>query len=526
MSQCRRTTRTWEGLLDPRRSEAMLRDPHLDACADCRGIAGWMREFDGSLGRVGRGLVSEPLGTDPLLLPSRRTWRWSPALALPVAGAVLTVLVAAVLTLGGLRLAPVGFGPDAPRFGGDGAGLGGGAGPELAWQALVPAALPQGSTALEPFDEAGRLLDIGRGGTLSASVSQPGLDSGPLQLRAAGGSIAEIELPGPDGPATLAAAFAPDGTTLIATDGNGALWRIDVTSTEPTLLARSADVDGEELRFGSGLRYGRDGTLVGTAVDEAASPSVSMVVVIDPADGSALAVSRSTDAYGPVPLADGSVAYRTDADDTTVIHRVAETDAVLATIEDAGSVDVSPDASRIAFDRGDDGVFVMTVADGAVARVADGLRPRFSPDGRRLSVLDDGRTLEIDLSGAPIIEMPSVHTAWVSCSVERVLCGADADGPAAPQLSAFGPGEPLHCSGIEELSPSEAEVELKARGQLRLSWRLEITTAPAEGVSEVHVLPPEGVITDASLGPSGELIVFVAPYGDPNASNRPSTAGC
>ncbi|MGH2427885.1 MAG: TolB family protein [Candidatus Limnocylindria bacterium] len=525
MSHCRRTARTWDGLLDPRRSEATLRDPHLDACAECGAIASWMREFDGSLARVGRGLVSEPLGSDPLLLPGRRPWRWSPALALPVAGAVLTVLVAAVLTLGGLRLAPVGFGPEAPRPGGEGLGLGGGASPELAWQAVVPAALPQSSTALEPFDEAGRLLDIGGGGALSASVSRPGLDSGPLQLRADGSAV-EIELPGPDGPATLAAAFAPDGTTLMATDGNGALWRIDVMGTEPTRLARSVDVDGEELRFGSGLRYGRDGTLVGTAVDEPVSPSVSMVVVIDPADGSALAVSPSTDAYGPVPLADGSVAYRTDADDATVIHRVAETDAVLATIEDAGSVDVSPDASRIAFDRGDDGVFVMTVADGAVARVADGLRPRFSPDGRRLSVLDGGGTLEIDLSGTPVVEIPSVHTAWVSCSVAQVLCGADPDAPAAPQFSAFGPGQALHCSRIEELQPSEAEVELKARGHLRLSWRLEITTAPARGVSEVHVLPPDGVITDASLGPSGEMIVFVAPYGDPNASNRPSTAGC
>jgi hypothetical protein len=98
-------------------------------------------------------------------------------------------------------------------------------------------------------------------------------------------------------------------------------------------------------------------------------------------------------------------------------------------------------------------------------------------------------------------------------------------GGAAPLArDPFELGQPLHCSGILQLSPRDAERVLKASG-IRLSWRLETATGPNTGYSDIRLAAPNGAITDTALGSDGELIVFVSdpikPFGGPPATFPP-----
>jgi hypothetical protein len=73
----------------------------------------------------------------------------------------------------------------------------------------------------------------------------------------------------------------------------------------------------------------------------------------------------------------------------------------------------------------------------------------------------------------------------------------------------FAPGGKLHCSGILQLRPADAQREILARG-LRLSWRFEWSTGPNSGHAELRLdPPPTGFISSTAIGSDGELIVFV-----------------
>lgn len=88
------------------------------------------------------------------------------------------------------------------------------------------------------------------------------------------------------------------------------------------------------------------------------------------------------------------------------------------------------------------------------------------------------------------------------------------------------PGELLRCTGIFQLSPREAETTLLALGY-RLSWRLQTTTGPNTGYAEPMANAPDGIIIHlAAVGAEGELIMFVAPFGDPKAVPIPFPDDC
>jgi len=83
----------------------------------------------------------------------------------------------------------------------------------------------------------------------------------------------------------------------------------------------------------------------------------------------------------------------------------------------------------------------------------------------------------------------------------------------------FLPGGPLHCSGILQRPPPEAERELLARGY-PVTWRYESSKDGTTGASEVLAhAPPVGWITSTAIAGTGELIVFVSdpvrPLGPP-----------
>lgn len=81
-------------------------------------------------------------------------------------------------------------------------------------------------------------------------------------------------------------------------------------------------------------------------------------------------------------------------------------------------------------------------------------------------------------------------------------------GGVALKTDPFQPGGPLHCSGILQLSPREAEVALQSFGY-RLSWRFQWSTPNAGYAEKVLNAPPIGFISETAIGSDGELIVFV-----------------
>ena len=81
-------------------------------------------------------------------------------------------------------------------------------------------------------------------------------------------------------------------------------------------------------------------------------------------------------------------------------------------------------------------------------------------------------------------------------------------GGIALKADPFEPGGPLHCSGILQLSPPDAERALQAHG-FRLSWRATWSTGPNAGYADKRLSPPDGWITETAIGSDGELIVFV-----------------
>jgi hypothetical protein len=88
----------------------------------------------------------------------------------------------------------------------------------------------------------------------------------------------------------------------------------------------------------------------------------------------------------------------------------------------------------------------------------------------------------------------------------------------------FGESGALRCSGILQLSPSEAEAHLLALGY-KLSWRWEYSTGGNTGYGEVRERAPDrGWIVGTAVGSSGELILFVQDPDRPFQGGEPGPA--
>lgn len=88
-----------------------------------------------------------------------------------------------------------------------------------------------------------------------------------------------------------------------------------------------------------------------------------------------------------------------------------------------------------------------------------------------------------------------------------------ASGGAAAEKDPFGKGEPLHCSGILQLTPAEAHERLLEEGY-RVAYRYH----PYVGESFDPTVPPAGVIRDTAIDSYGNVLLFVD---GPDASSQP-----
>ena len=101
-------------------------------------------------------------------------------------------------------------------------------------------------------------------------------------------------------------------------------------------------------------------------------------------------------------------------------------------------------------------------------------------------------------------------------------------GIALPaNASPFAVGGVLHCSGILQMTPLEAERTLLGLGY-KVSWRLLTPTGPNDPIKHAALIPPDGVIAigDPAIGTSGELVIFVNLASDPNAKPVEAPSDC
>jgi hypothetical protein len=229
---------------------------------------------------------------------------------------------------------------------------------------------------------------------------------GPLTIARADGSQLDVQLPGVRG-----AAFEPGGSWLAAVDLAGALWRVDTLSGAATRLA-----DGPYGPDPSVLPDGRILVVRLSAIDAplwAAAETVDGAGTVVPVAGGPEPESQLV--YGATPLDGGSVAIvRHRVGGGVDIARVngAGVETVLARLDGAAAVAVSPDGARLAWPAGGATWLAPAHAVSDAVAIGDGSPARFSPDGSLLLVLGSSSSDIVDGAGDRI-GSASPAACWV-----------------------------------------------------------------------------------------------------------------
>ena len=118
----------------------------------------------------------------------------------------------------------------------------------------------------------------------------------------------------------------------------------------------------------------------------------------------------------------------------------------------------------------------------------------------------------------------AVHLRGATISMQRsdLVAAPAGGGIKLPQnAQPFASGGVLHCSGILQMTPKQAQQALLALGY-RVSWRLVTQNG---GYWDERKDPPDGVIQDwdPGVGTSGELIIAVLAPGDQAPFMAPAT---
>jgi hypothetical protein len=311
---------------------------------------------------------------------ARRQPRGDPRIAafaaIPIVLAALAVGVASAVPGPGVtRLSPA----DAERSGATIRLLPHGVGGSILVEVEPPAAGPS-------------LLAVSPIGTAVALADRVGELSGSLTLAEADGAQLRVQLPG-----LLAAAFATDASWLAVIDGRGALWRVDAGSGRAALL--------DDGPFVGSPIVAADGSLILLAVPSVEAPYQSHLVEFDPTTGVAAALSEEDLVYAAFPLDDGDLAIVVHDPGGAQVQRLTPDGAQVLAYLDRGAVNVAVAADgRIAFEYGDDGIFVLDAAGSTPHSIGIGSGPCFAPDGssllvrrgdQRIALAPDGSVLAV-----------------------------------------------------------------------------------------------------------------------------------
>jgi len=250
------------------------------------------------------------------------------------------------------------------------------------------------------------LLDLAPGGGLVALAERIGPDHTDLVIARSGGAQMRVGMPG-----ILAGAFSPDGSELALVDGIGRMQIISTADGSARVVADRA--------FLGPLTFEADGGVLLLAVPSVEAPYEARLGRLDTRTGQFEELDDADLAYSGTRLADGSLAVVVHTPAGSIVRRRAGGATELLAALDPGAIHVAvaPDASQIAWERVDEGIFVRS-SDGTVRHLGSGARPRFSPDGRSLLVDDHGEaTLLIPLT-ATRIPLGSALAAFDRCAGE------------------------------------------------------------------------------------------------------------
>jgi hypothetical protein len=238
------------------------------------------------------------------------------------------------------------------------------------------------------------LLAVSPDGSQVALADQVGEIFGALTLARADGSQLRVQLPG-----LLAAGFAAEGAWLVVIDGRGALWRLATDSGQATPIA-----DGP---FAGSPIADADGSLLLLAVPSVDAPYRSQLVRLDQATGASVPLSGQELVYAAFPMGDGSLAIVAHEPGGTVVHQLnGGEERMLANLgPGATNAAAAPDGRRIAFERGDEGIFILDAPGMAPRSLGTGSRPCFAPDGASLLVRRGEQTVVIGLDGRVLAAM-------------------------------------------------------------------------------------------------------------------------
>jgi len=261
---------------------------------------------------------------------------------------------------------------------------------------LLTVALPAASTGT-------RLLAAAPDGSSAALAASPFSTDGELTIAAADGAQLRVRLPGVSG-----AGFAPEGDRLAVIDGAGSVWLVDARSGESRRVA-----DGP---FVGSPSFETDGSLLVLAASSFEAPYRSQPVLVAIADGTVTPISDDELVYAVFPLADGARALVVHERGGTVVKRLSGADSsIVAELgPDATGVTVSTDGMRVAFQRGEGGVFLIDRPGAPPHRVGDGSDPTLSPDGNLLLVRRGASTTLFSADGSVVAEYEGT-AAFIGC---------------------------------------------------------------------------------------------------------------
>lgn len=251
-----------------------------------------------------------------------------------------------------------------------------------------------------------RVLAVAPDGSSVALAVTPTSPDGELAVATADGGQVRVRLPG-----VTAAGFAPAGDRLAVIDGSGSVWLVDADT-------------GASRRVGDGPFVGSptfetDGSLLLLVASSFEAPYRSQPVVVAVSDGSSTPISDDELVYAVFPLTDGARAIVVHERGGTVVKRLRGTDAsIIAELgPDATGVTVTADGSRIAFQRGDAGIFLVDRPGAPPRWISDGFAPSLSPDGELLLVRRGASTALLSVEGALVAAYDGA-AAFIGCTEE------------------------------------------------------------------------------------------------------------